>query len=140
MLLPHGYDGAGPEHSSSRVERYLQLCDQDEFVPFDGESYDNKDIVKEINMRVVMPSNAAQYFHLLRTHMRLPFRKPVIVVAPKKLLKFKNAASNIEDFAGETRFKYLLEDESKTVKPQNVKKVILCSGQVFYDLESERTK
>lgn len=91
-------------------------------------------------MRVVMPSNAAQYFHLLRTHMRLPFRKPVVVVAPKKLLKFKGAASNIEDFAGETRWKYLLEDDSKTIKPQNVKKIILCSGQVYFDLESERTK
>lgn len=139
MLLPHGYDGAGPEHSSSRAERFLQLCNQDEFVPEDGVSYDNKDIVRKVNMRVVMPSTAANYFHLLRTHMRLPFRKPVIVVAPKKLLKFKGANSEIEDFAGESRWQYLLPDKSG-VQPAQVKKVILCSGQLYYDLEAERVK
>lgn len=137
MLLPHGYDGAGPEHSSCRVERYLQLCNQDEFIPEDGVSYDNKDIVKKINMRVVMPSTAANYFHLLRTHMRLPFRKPVVVVAPKKLLKFKGAMSDIEDFT--TRFLYLLPDTAN-LQPAQVKKVIFCSGQVYFDLEAERAK
>ena len=139
LLLPHGYDGAGPEHSSSRVERYLQLCNQDDTVPEDVATYDNKDMVKRINMRVVMPSNAANYFHLLRTHMRLPFRKPVVVVAPKKLLKFKGAMSDLEDFAGESRWRYLLPDTSKP-NPALVKKVIFCSGQVYYDLEAERAK
>lgn len=104
MLLPHGYDGQGPEHSSARLERYLLLCDQDEFVPGDGENYDNKDILQGINMEVVMPSNAANYFHLLRTHMRLPFRKPLVVIAPKKLLRLKGATSKIEYFVDDSRW------------------------------------
>lgn len=110
MLLPHGYDGQGPEHSSCRVERYLQLCSQDESIPGDGKTYDNKDILKQINMQVVNCSTAANYFHLLRTQMRMPFRKPLIVVAPKKLLRFKGATSDIEEFAEGTRFKNLIGD------------------------------
>jgi len=106
MLLPHGYDGQGPEHSSCRTERYLQLCSQDDVVP--GEDYDNKDILRQTNMQVVHPSTSANYFHLLRTHMRMPFRKPVVVVAPKKLLKFKGAASDLEDFGEDTRFWQLI--------------------------------
>ena len=129
MLLPHGYDGQGPEHSSSRVERYLLLCDQDEFVPGDGVNYDNKDILKEINMEVAMPSNAANYFQLLRTHMRLPFRKPLVVVAPKKLLRFKGATSNIKFFDENHRWQALLKDNyDKLVAGDKVRKVILCSG------------
>lgn len=116
MLLPHGYDGQGPEHSSCRTERYLLLCDQDEFVPGDGENYDNKDILKETNMQVVNPSTAANYFHLLRTQMRLPFRKPLIVVAPKKLLRLKGACSNIEEFTEGTRWLPLIGDQSRNLK------------------------
>mmetsp|Transcript_24212 Transcript_24212/g.37296 ORF Transcript_24212/g.37296 Transcript_24212/m.37296 type:complete len:128 (-) Transcript_24212:349-732(-) len=127
MLLPHGYDGQGPEHSSCRLERYLQLCNQDEFVP-EG-NYDNKDILRETNMQVVMPSNAANYFHLLRTHMRMPYRKPVIVVAPKKLLKFKGAACDIDQFSEDTRFWQLMHDRHPNlVAPEKVRKVIICSG------------
>ena len=110
MLLPHGYDGQGPEHSSCRTERYLQLCDQDEFVPKDGVNYDNLDILKEINMQVCNPTTAANYFHLLRTHMRLPFRKPLVVVAPKKLLRYKGATSNLDEFVEGTRFQYIIPD------------------------------
>jgi 2-oxoglutarate dehydrogenase E1 component len=129
MLLPHGYDGQGPEHSSCRVERYLQLCDQDDTIPGDGVNYDNTDILRKSNMSVVNCSTAANYFHLLRTHMRMPFRKPLIVVAPKKLLKFKGAASNIEDFDEGTTFLPLIPDTNpKLVAPEKVRKVILCSG------------
>jgi len=104
MLLPHGFDGNGPEHSSSRIERYLLLCDQDEFVPGDGVNYDNKNILEQTNLEVVHPSTAANYFHLLRTHMRLPFRKPMIVIAPKKLLRFKGACSEIDEFETDMRW------------------------------------
>jgi len=110
MLLPHGYDGAGPEHSSSRVERFLQLCDQDEELPEDPETYDRQGILERINMEVVFPSTAANYFHLLRTHMRMPFRKPLIVVSPKKLLRLRGACSSAEDFVEGTRFKPVIED------------------------------
>lgn len=113
MLLPHGYDGNGPEHSSCRTERYLLLCDQDEFIPGDGVNYDNKDILRETNMQVVCPSNAANYFHLLRTQMRLPFRKPLVVVAPKKLLRYKGACSEIDEFTEGTRWLPLITDQAK---------------------------
>ena len=129
MLLPHGYDGNGPEHSSSRVERYLLLCDQDEFVPGDGMTYENKDILQGTNMQVVLPSTAANYFHLLRTQMRLPFRKPLVVVSPKKLLRFKGATSEIEDFGPGSRFLPLIGDKHPNlVAPEKVRKVVLCSG------------
>ena len=129
MLLPHGYDGQGPEHSSSRMERYLQLCDQDDTVPHDGVNYDNKDILKESNMQVVNCSTAANYFHLLRTQMRMPFRKPLVVVAPKKLLKFRGACSDIEEFGEGTRFQLLIKDKNPNIVAKDkVRKVILCSG------------
>jgi 2-oxoglutarate dehydrogenase E1 component len=130
MLLPHGYDGQGPEHSSSRAERFLQLTNQDDEVPFGGDlKYNNKDILRETNLQVVNCSTAANYFHLLRTQMRLPFRKPLVVVAPKKLLRLKGACSTMEDFAPGTRFLPLISDKNPNLlQPKQVKKVILCSG------------
>lgn len=110
MLLPHGYDGAGPEHSSCRTERYLQLCDQDEELPENPETYDRLKLLKEINLEVAHPSTSANYFHLLRTHMRVNYRKPLIVVAPKKLLKFRNASSNAEEFTDATYYQPLIKD------------------------------
>jgi len=90
-------------------------------------------------MQVVHPSTAANYFHLLRTHMRMPFRKPLIVIAPKKLLRFKGATSNIEDFSDNTKFDPLISDNYPNLSsPEKIRKVILCSGQVYFDLEAER--
>lgn len=91
MLLPHGYDGNGPEHSSCRVERYLQLCDDDEEVPTDDDP--NSLRMQRVNMQVINPTTSAQYFHALRRQLRRPFRKPLVVVAPKKLLKHPAANS-----------------------------------------------
>jgi len=140
VLLPHGYDGNGPEHSSARTERFLLLCNQDEDVPYEGK-YEYKQALKDINMQVVHPSTAANYFHLLRTHMRMPFRKPMVVIAPKKLLRFKGATSNIEDFGPDTKFDPLISDEyEKLQAPEKVRKVIFCSGQVYFDLHEEREK
>ena len=141
MLLPHGYDGAGPEHSSSRVERFLQLCDQDEELPENPETYDRQGLLEGVNMEVCFPSTAANYFHLLRTHMRMPFRKPLIVVSPKKLLRLKGACSTAEDFVDGQRFKPVIEDKNPDLlSGDQVTKVLLCSGQVYYDLEEERKK
>jgi len=129
MLLPHGYDGWGPDHSSCRMERFLQLCNQDEVVPFDGQDYDNASVRKIMNMHVVYPSTAANYFHLLRQQMRMPFRKPLVVVQSKKLLKVQKAASNIEDFGENTQFLPLIADQNPNlVAKDRVRKVILCSG------------
>ena len=91
-------------------------------------------------MQVVLPSTSANYFHLLRTHMRMPYRKPLVVVAPKKLLKFKGASSDLADFDETTRFWHLFLDmQPNPVPPEEITKVIFCAGQVYYDLDARRT-
>ena len=117
MLLPHGYEGQGPEHSSARLERYLQLC-------------------AEHNMQVVVPSNAAQIFHLLRRQMLRPFRKPLIVMTPKSLLRKKEAASPLKDLAKGTFQTVIPEIDAHD--PKVVTRVVACCGKVFYDLLSAR--
>jgi 2-oxoglutarate dehydrogenase E1 component len=117
MLLPHGYEGQGPEHSSARPERYLQLC-------------------AEHNMQVCVPSNAAQVFHLLRRQMVRQFRKPLIVMAPKSLLRHPGASSALEDFAA-GQFQTVI-GETERIVAKNVKRVIVCSGKVYYDLLAHR--
>ncbi|CEF63085.1 Probable 2-oxoglutarate dehydrogenase E1 component DHKTD1 homolog, mitochondrial [Strongyloides ratti] len=131
MLLPHGFDGAGPEHSSCRMERFLQLCDSKENQnPVDGDN---------VNMWIVNPTTSAQYFHLLRRQIVTNYRKPMIVVAPKVLLRHPNAASKLEDFAPGTYFKKVIDDNkiNDSVK-NNVKKVIFTSGKHAFTLMKER--
>src|SRR6266446_5896374 len=117
QYLPHGYEGQGPEHSSARLERYLQLC-------------------AEHNMQVCVPTNAAQIFHLLRRQMLRPFRKPLVVMTPKSLLRKKEAASSIEELATGS-FQPVLPDTT-TVDEKGVKRVIACCGKVYYDLATKR--
>ena len=117
LLLPHGYDGQGPEHSSARLERFLQLC-------------------AENNMRVAMPSCAASYHHLLRAQAVDPNRKPLIVMTTKSLLRQKMAGSSLADLA-EHVFRAVLDDESVN-KPKDVRRVVVCSGKVYYDLAAAR--
>jgi 2-oxoglutarate dehydrogenase E1 component len=112
MLLPHGLEGQGPEHSSARLERYLQLCAED-------------------NMQVCYPSTAAQYFHVLRRQVRRNFRKPLVLMTPKSLLRARAAASPVEEFV-RGRFREVLDDAE--VEPNRVRRVVLCSGKVYYDL------
>jgi multifunctional 2-oxoglutarate metabolism enzyme len=116
MLLPHGYEGQGPDHSSARIERYLALC-------------------AEANMTVAQPSTPASYFHLLRWHAKNPARRPLIVFEPKSMLRLKAAASGLTDFTSGT-FKKVIDDNSV----QSASRLILCSGKVYYDLIAERAK
>jgi len=126
ILLPHGYDGAGPEHSSCRLERFLQMCDSSE------DKIDSDDV----NWHIANPTTPAQYFHLLRHQMIAELQKPLIVVGPKILLRHPNATSTLQDLAPGSHFKSVLEDN--TVSDENVKNVILCSGKHFYLLQKER--
>ncbi|GHF51301.1 alpha-ketoglutarate decarboxylase [Streptomyces mashuensis] len=118
LLLPHGYEGQGPDHSSARIERYLQLCAQN-------------------NMTVAMPTLPSNYFHLLRWQVHNPHHKPLIVFTPKSMLRLKAAASKAEEFTT-GRFRPVIGDD--TVDPAAVRKVVFCSGKVYYDLEAERAK
>jgi 2-oxoglutarate dehydrogenase E1 component len=115
MLLPHGYEGQGPEHSSARLERFLALC-------------------AEENIQVVVPSTPAQYFHLLRRQVRRNFRKPLIVMTPKSLLRHKLAVSPLDQFLN-GRFQEVLDDPTD---PDRVRRVLVCSGKVYYDLVAKR--
>jgi 2-oxoglutarate dehydrogenase E1 component len=118
MLLPHGYEGQGPEHSSARPERYLQLCGED-------------------NIQVGYPSTPAQYFHVLRRQMKRNFRKPLILMTPKSLLRHKTAVSPLEELTSGHFFE-VLDDTS--VDPARVRRVVLCSGKIYYDLVEQRNK
>ena len=130
MLLPHGYEGQGPEHSSARLERYLQLCAED-------------------NMQVVYPSTPANYFHALRRQLLREFRKPLIVMTPKSLLRHKRAVSDLSDMAEGSSFHRVMVDGAEagcdvggiTLKPDpEIKRVLLCSGKVYFDLVERRAQ
>jgi len=118
MLLPHGYEGQGPEHSSARLERYLQLCAED-------------------NIQVANCTTPANYFHILRRQMLRKFRKPLVIMTPKSLLRHKAAVSSIDEFLGDSHFKRLLSDPNAPADDK-VKRLVLCSGKVFYDLAEAR--
>jgi 2-oxoglutarate dehydrogenase E1 component len=118
MLLPHGYEGQGPEHSSARLERFLQLCAED-------------------NIQVANCTTPANYFHLLRRQMQRSFRKPLIVMTPKSLLRHKLAVSNVADFMDDSHFMRILSDPWAPADT-DVKRLVLCSGKVSYDLMEAR--
>mgnify|MGYP001192763352 CR=1 FL=1 len=119
LLLPHGYEGQGPEHSSARLERYLQLCAED-------------------NMQVVNCTTPANYFHALRRQLRRNFRKPLIVMTPKSLLRHKACVSDLADMGPGTTFHRLLDERDTEVRHGKVKRIVLCSGKVYYDLAAAR--
>ena len=128
LLLPHGYEGQGPDHSSARIERYLQLC-------------------AEGSMTLAQPSEPANYFHLLRRHALGEMRRPLIVFTPKSMLRNKMAVSKPEDFTDVKKFRSVINDPrfvdvdgNVTGEVDKIKKVILCSGKVYWDLEKERQK
>ncbi|KAJ8925254.1 hypothetical protein NQ315_009082 [Exocentrus adspersus] len=126
ILLPHGYEGAGPEHSSCRLERFLQLTD----------SKETKADADNVNMQVCQPSTPAQYFHLIRRQMVRNFRKPLIIVTPKILLRHSSCVSNFADMAPGTYFKTVIGDP--IADPSTVQKVLLTSGKHYYSLSEKR--
>jgi len=127
LLLPHGYEGQGPEHSSARLERYLQLCAED-------------------NLQVVNCSTPANYFHVLRRQMVREFRKPLVVMTPKSLLRHKKAVSALADMGEGSSFHRVLADDAdkgrhtsiRLRSDAEIRRVVLCSGKVYYDLLEER--
>ncbi|MDA0665487.1 MAG: 2-oxoglutarate dehydrogenase E1 component [Proteobacteria bacterium] len=118
LFLPHGHEGQGPEHSSARPERFLQLC-------------------ADTNMQLVQPTTGAQIFHLLRRQMIRPFRKPLIVFTPKSLLRNKDAGSPLEQFT-KGRFQTVIGETAPGIDAKKVKRILICSGKVYYDLVSQR--
>jgi 2-oxoglutarate dehydrogenase E1 component len=121
MLLPHGYEGQGPEHSSARLERWLQLCAED-------------------NMQVVNATTPANYFHVLRRQIHRNFRKPLIMMTPKSLLRHKLCVSKLSEMGPGTTFHRLLWDDNMKLEDKKIRRVVLCSGKVYYDLFEEREK
>jgi 2-oxoglutarate dehydrogenase E1 component len=126
-LLPHGYEGQGPEHSSARLERWLQMCAED-------------------NMQVAYCSTPANYFHILRRQLKREFRKPLILMTPKSLLRHKRCVSRLDELADASTFHRVLWDDAeqggavKLVRDDKVRRVVLCTGKVYYDLFEEREK
>ncbi len=120
MLLPHGYEGQGPEHSSARLERFLQLS-------------------AEHNIQVCLPTTSAQVFHMLRKQVLCPLRKPLIVMSPKSLLRHKETTATLEELA-EGSFQVVIGETDDNIVADKVERVILCSGKVYYDLRAERRK
>ncbi len=129
LLLPHGYEGQGPEHSSARLERFLQLCAED-------------------NMQVANCSTPANYFHILRRQLHRDFRKPLVLMTPKSLLRHKRAVSKLDEMGPDSCFHRLLwddaeyhpDDPTKLVADEKIRRVVLCTGKVYYDLYEEREK
>ncbi|MBC6405658.1 MAG: 2-oxoglutarate dehydrogenase E1 component [Rhodospirillales bacterium] len=119
MLLPHGYEGQGPEHSSARIERYLQICAED-------------------NIQVVNCTTPAQYFHVLRRQLHRDFRKPLVVATPKSLLRHKRCVSSLADMSGESGFHRVLYCNDLPSPPEDAKQVVLCTGKVYYNLLEAR--
>ncbi|MFP6729351.1 MAG: 2-oxoglutarate dehydrogenase E1 component [Alphaproteobacteria bacterium] len=119
MLLPHGFEGQGPEHSSARIERYLQLCAED-------------------NLQVVNCTTPSSYFHVLRRQIKRNFRKPLVVFTPKSLLRHKRCVSKLADMGAKTAFHRVLHENVMPGPDDSIRRVVLCSGKVFYDLDAER--
>jgi len=131
LLLPHGLDGAGPEHSSSRLERMLQLTN-------DGHEYDDQPSASNVNMHVVFPTTPAQYFHLLRRQYKRNYRKPLIVASPKALLRLPAASSSLSDLEDSIHFQPVLDDVA--VDKSEIKRVLCLTGKLYYELAAERQR
>ncbi|RVX13636.1 2-oxoglutarate dehydrogenase, mitochondrial [Vitis vinifera] len=150
VLLPHGYDGQGPEHSSARLERFLQMSDDNPYVIPEMDPTLRKQI-QECNWQIVNVTTPANYFHVLRRQIHREFRKPLIVMSPKNLLRHKDCKSNLSEFDDVqghpgfdkqgTRFKRLIKDQNDhSSLEEGIRRLILCSGKVYYELDEQRKK
>lgn len=139
MLLPHGMEGMGPEHSSARLERFLQMSSDDpDYFPPESDEFAIRQL-HDINWIVANCSTPANYFHILRRQIALPFRKPLIIMTPKSLLRHPEAKSSFDLMTEKTEFLRLIPEEGCAAdNSQNVKKLIFCSGRVYYDLTNAR--
>jgi 2-oxoglutarate dehydrogenase E1 component len=139
LLLPHGYEGMGPEHSSARLERFLQMSNDDsDYVPVLNQDFEAQQL-HDTNWFVCNCSTPANYFHVLRRQACLPFRKPLILITPKSLLRLPEARSSLDEMLPDTKFqRYIPEKGVALEKPEEVEKLLLCSGRVYYDLIKER--
>lgn len=141
LLLPHGYMGQGAEHSSCRLERFLQQVDEDpDVVPPMEES--ERMQIQRTNWQVVNCTTPANYFHVLRRQIHRDFRKPLVIATPKNLLRDKRCTSTLDDISLSTKFTRVYPEVEKKIvdNAANVKRVVFCSGKVYYDLVDERTK
>uniref|UniRef100_A0A8C5U5W4 2-oxoglutarate dehydrogenase complex component E1 n=1 Tax=Malurus cyaneus samueli TaxID=2593467 RepID=A0A8C5U5W4_9PASS len=138
LLLPHGMEGMGPEHSSARPERFLQMCNDDPDVFPKLDDFDVRQLY-ECNWIVVNCSTPANFFHVLRRQILLPFRKPLIIFTPKSLLRHPEARSSFDDMLPGTHFLRVIPDSGPAAQsPEQVKRVLFCTGKVYYDLTRER--
>lgn len=139
MLLPHGMEGMGPEHSSARAERFLQMSSDDpDYFPPESDEFAIRQL-HDINWIVANCSTPANYFHILRRQIALPFRKPLIIMTPKSLLRHPEARSSFDEMVDGTEFQRIIPDASPASQnPAKVKKLIFCTGRVYYDLTKAR--
>jgi 2-oxoglutarate dehydrogenase E1 component len=137
VMLPHGYEGQGPEHSSARLERFLQQCDDDPYVMGDEKM---SMAVQKINWQVVNCSTPANWFHVLRRQLMRSFRKPLIAMTPKSLLRLPAAASSLDEMGVGTAFRKVIPENRNLGAPASVKRLIMCSGKVYYDLVKEQAR
>jgi 2-oxoglutarate dehydrogenase E1 component len=141
MLLPHGFDGQGAEHSSCRIERFLQQVDEDpHYVP--KMAYDDRMQIQRCNWQIVNCSTPANYFHCLRRQIHRDFRKPLVVASPKNLLRHKRCVSTLEDMGPGKHFRRVYGEQDQQIRnnPDNVKTLVFCSGQIYYELIAERER
>jgi len=139
ILLPHGYDGQGAEHSSCRIERFLQLCDDDEDdVPDYNEAHEKQ--IQKANWQVMNVSTPANYFHALRQQLHRDFRKPLIIAAPKALLRHKLCVSSLEEMGPDSKFQRLIPERDAEISgnPSEVTRLVFCSGKIYYELLAKR--
>ncbi|EDO37169.1 predicted protein [Nematostella vectensis] len=141
MLLPHGYEGMGPEHSSARPERFLQMSNDDpDFFPPEGELFEVNQLMSA-NWLVLNCSTPASMFHALRRQMAMDFRKPLVIFTPKSLLRLEAARSHVDEMADGTSFRRIIPDEGPASEnPEKVRKLLLCTGKIYYELFKERSK